>query len=473
MIKHRHIDKICICAAAAAILITAALYFGEDMGIPRASENPGYSYRLFDDSRVHTVNILCDDWEEFLEEAPEEEYISCAVEIDGERFDNVGLRAKGNNSLSLTEEYGLSRYSLKLEFDHFADGGNYYGLDKFSLDASFQDNSYLKTYMAYDMMDFMGVASPLCSFTDVFVNGEPWGLFLAVEEPEEAFVRRNFGRNHGQLYKPDYRSLEDENEDIALKYLGDDEKLYPGIFENAKFKTDKADRMRVIKALEILDSGENIGRAVDTEQTLRYFVVSVFVMNWDSYAGHTGHNYFLYEKDGILTILPWDYNLAFGTYAFGMSEPIRDTEVLINWPVDTPAEGDVMLNRPLYHNLMKDDEKFLRYHELFRRFLSEYFFSGEFEKTLRDAESLIAPHVESDPTAFCSRDDFHLAADTLYEVCMLRAESIEKQLAGELPSTIKEQESFTGEYVDCSAVDIRVLGDFGDLETAAARAAGR
>ena len=267
--------------------------------------------------------------------------------------------------------------------------------------------------------------------------------------------------------------MKDENEDIALKYLGDDEKLYPGIFENAKFKTDKADRMRVIKALEILDSGENIERAVDTEQTLRYFVVSVFVMNWDSYAGHTGHNYFLYEKDGILTILPWDYNLAFGTYAFGMSEPIRDTEVLINWPVDTPAEGDVMLNRPLYHNLMKDDENFRRYHELFSEFLSEYFFSGEFEKTLRDAESLIAPHVESDPTAFCSRDDFHLAADTLYEVCMLRAESIEKQLAGELPATISEQESFTGEYVDCSAVDIRNLGDFGDLETAAARAAGR
>lgn len=467
MIKHRHIDKICICAAAAAILITVVLYFGEDMGIPRASENPGYSYRLFDSSRVHTVDILCDDWEGFIEEAPEEEYISCAVEIDGERFENVGLRAKGNNSLSLTEEYGLSRYSLKLEFDHFTDGGNYYGLDKFSLDASFQDNSYLKTYMAYDMMDFMGVASPLCSFTDVFVNGEPWGMFIAVEEPEEAFVRRNFGINHGQLYKPDYRSLEDENGDIALKYLGDDEKLYPGIFENAKFKTDKADRMRVIKALEILDSGENIERAVDTEQTLRYFVVSVFVMNWDSYAGHTGHNYFLYEKDGILTILPWDYNLAFGTYAFGMSEPIRDTEVLINWPVDTPAEGNVMLNRPLYHNLMKDDENFRRYHELFGEFLSEYFFSGEFEKTLRDAESMIAPHVENDPTAFCSRDDFHLAADTLYEVCMLRAESVEKQLSGELPSTIKEQESFTGEYVDCSGVDIRNLGDFGDLETAA------
>ena len=87
------------------------------------------------------------------------------------------------------------------------DGGNYYGLDKLSLDASFQDNSYLKTYMAYDMMAFMGVPTPLCSYAWVTVNGEDWGLFLAVEEPEEAFARRNFGKDYGQLYKPDYRSL--------------------------------------------------------------------------------------------------------------------------------------------------------------------------------------------------------------------------------------------------------------------------
>ena len=47
-----------------------------------------------------------------------------------------------------------------------------------SLDSSFQDNSYLKNYMTYDMMSFMGVPSPLCSYVRVTVNGEDWGLFL-------------------------------------------------------------------------------------------------------------------------------------------------------------------------------------------------------------------------------------------------------------------------------------------------------
>ena len=65
----------------------------------------------------------------------------------------MGLRAKGNNSLRLTEEYGLSPVQPEAGVRPLCGRGNYYGLDKFSLDASFQDNSYLKTWLVYDMMD--------------------------------------------------------------------------------------------------------------------------------------------------------------------------------------------------------------------------------------------------------------------------------------------------------------------------------
>ncbi|MFR5601428.1 MAG: CotH kinase family protein [Lachnospiraceae bacterium] len=340
--KHKHIDKICIGAMLLAVLLTVGLMFGESFGILKASASPGYVSRLFDDSRVHTIDIQMEDWNGFLEQADKEEYISCTVEIDGEEFRQVGLRAKGNNSLRLTKRYDLTRYSLKLEFDHFADGGNYHGLDKLSLDASFQDNSYLKSYMVYDMMAFMEVPTPLCSYVWVTVNGEPWGLFLAIEEPEEAFARRNFGKEYGMLYKPDYRSLKAENADVALKYIDEDPDSYPGIFDNARFQTTEADRHRLVEALRILSTGENLETAIQVDEVLRYFAVQVFVMNWDSYLGPTGHNYFLYEENGILSILPWDYNLAFGTYALGMTDPIKDPNILINYPINTPAEGEVM-----------------------------------------------------------------------------------------------------------------------------------
>ena len=469
MIRHRQIDRLCALAMALALALTGLLFFGEDLGLQPASAAPEYSCRLFDDSRVHTVDIQVEDWAQFIAEAPEEEYIPCTVSVDGEEFRQVGLRAKGNNSLRLTEEYGLARYSLKLEFDHYVDGGNYHGLDKFSLDASFQDNSYLKTYLVYDMMEYMGVPAPLRSFVWVTVNGSPWGLFLAIEEPEEAFARRNFGADHGQLYKPDYTSLNAENADVALRYVGDDPERYPNIFDNAKFDVDGADQARIIQALKTLASGENLETAVNVDEVLRYFVVQVFVMNWDSYLGHTGHNYFLYEEDGVLSILPWDYNLAFGTYALGMTDPIRDPDVLLNWPINTPARGETMLERPLYHNLMKNDEYFAWYHAYFGQFLAEYLESGRCEAVIRETQALIAPYVEADPTAFCSYADHLLAADTLLEVCLLRAESIRGQMEGRYPITLAQQAERPGVGVDASAIDLRALGYFDDLEVAKER----
>ena len=451
-----------VLAAALVLLLGLA---GKAGAILPAGENPGYVSRLFDGSRVHRVDIQVEDWEAFLASAPEEEYIPATVEIDGEAFHQVGLRAKGNNSLRLTAEYGLSRYSLKLEFDHYTDG-SYHGLDKLSLDASFQDNSYLKTWLAFDIMEFLGVPTPLRSFVWVTVNGQPWGLFLAVEEPEEAFARRNFGANHGQLYKPDYRSLAEENADVHLRYTTGEPEDYPGIFENAKLDPSAADRQRLVDSLKTLDSGQRLEEAVDVDEVLRYFVGQVFVMNWDSYLGHTGHNYLLYEEEGKLSMLPWDYNLAFGTYALGMTDPITDPNVLLNYPILTPAPGEYMTKRPLYHQLMQVEEYFQQYQAYFRWFLAEYVESGKLSAALWQAAELIAPYVKSDPTAFCSYEDHRLAVETLEQVCLLRAESARGQLEGRYPATLAQQTQRPGEGVDASHVDLRDLGDFEDLKQA-------
>lgn len=463
MLKHPAIDRICLAVMAAALAVTILFCNGASLGIQSASAAPGYETRLFDKSRVHTIDILIEDWEAFLQTAPEEEYTACTLVIDGEAFSNVGLRAKGNNSRRLTEQYGLDRYSLKVEFDHYAHG-SYYGLDKFSLDASFQDNSYMKSWIAYDMMSYMDVPAPLCSYVWVRVNGADWGLFLAIEEPEEAFARRNFGVDHGQLYKPDYTSLQAENADIHLRYTDERFASYDNIFRNAKFDIDDTDRQRVIDALRILSTGETLERAIDVEEVLRYFTVQVFVVNLDSYLGKTGHNYFLYEQDGVLRILPWDYNLAFATYSLGMPNPINDAALYVNYPIDTPADGAIMKNRPLYHNVMKNDRYFARYHALFDQLIAGYFESGYFADFVRRTQQMIAPYVADDPTAFCSYDDFLKGAETITSFCLLRAQSVRGQLEGTVPSTIREREEGLGEWIDASGLWLPDLGEIADLK---------
>ena len=96
MIKSAWIDRICIGAAALAALLAILLMFGEPLGLPKASASPGYASRLFNSSRVHTIDLQINDWGAFVENAGKEEYVPCTVEIDGEAFRQVGLRAKGN-----------------------------------------------------------------------------------------------------------------------------------------------------------------------------------------------------------------------------------------------------------------------------------------------------------------------------------------------------------------------------------------
>ena len=64
-----------------------------------------------------------------------------------------------------------------------------------------------KDYLVYRLMGNFGVASPLCSYVYITVNGEDWGLYLAVEGVEDAFLERNYGKEAGELYKPDSMSF--------------------------------------------------------------------------------------------------------------------------------------------------------------------------------------------------------------------------------------------------------------------------
>lgn len=463
MLKRKYITIVRITVMLLAVFGTLLCMNGEALGLTAASTAPGYETRLFDKSKVHTIDILIKDWDKFLEEAPEEEYTVCSLVIDGERFSNVGLRAKGNNSRRLTERYGLDRYSLKIEFDHFTHG-SYYGLDKFCLDSSFQDNAYLKTWITFDMMGHMDVPTPLCSWVWVRVNGEDWGLFLAIEEPEEGFARRNFGKDHGQLYKPDYKKLNEENADVHLRYTDDSIQSYDNIFRKAKFDPSDADKKRLIESLKVLSTGEDLETAVDVDEVLRYFTVQVFVVNMDSYLGRTGHNYFLYEEDGILQILPWDYNLAFATYSLGMPDPINDSTMYVNFPINTPSSGEVMKKRPLYHNLMQNSDYYALYHAYFDQLIREYFESGYFTEFVEETSAMIAPYVKEDPTAFCSFVDWQQAVKTIADFCSLRAESVRGQLDGTIPSTIAAQANDKSSFINADHIWLPDLGEIADLK---------
>ena len=207
MSTHKHIDRICCAVLALVLALTVLFIKAEQFGVQAVIKELGYEAKLFDTRTVHTIDIVMDNWDDFIDTCENEEYEVCSLVIDKEAYKNVGIRAKGNTSLSMVSSYGNDRYSFKIEFDHYDSTKSYYGLDKLSLNNIIQDNTFMKDYLTYQMMGYFSVDAPLCSYVYITVNGEGWGLYLAVEGVEEAFLERNYGSDYGELYKPDSMSM--------------------------------------------------------------------------------------------------------------------------------------------------------------------------------------------------------------------------------------------------------------------------
>ena len=104
--------------------------------------------------------------------------------------------------------------------------------------------------------------------------------------------------------------------------------------------------------------------ALDMDQVLRYLVVHNFVVNGDSYTGSIIHNYYLYEADGRLSMIPWDYNLAFGTFQSG------DASGAVNDPIDSPLSVAGDGSRPMADWIFSSEAYTALYHQYFEEFLS-------------------------------------------------------------------------------------------------------
>lgn len=515
MTTSRHIDRICIAIVSAAVLLTVLFMNGSALGIQSVDRTLGYEDRIFDTSRVHSIDIVMDDWESFIETCENEEYSSCTVVIDGEKYANIGIRAKGNTSLSQVKQMDSKRYSFKLEFDQYDSSKSYYGLDKLCLNNLIQDNTMMKDYLVYQMMADFGVDSPLCSYTYITVNGEDWGLYLAVEGVEDAFLEKNYGSDAGELYKPDSMSfgggrgngrdfhMEDFTEsgelpelpdgenmtpasqsdgesmtpperpdgedfaengerpelpdgenmtppeqsdgenrtppggmrggapggmgsdDVKLKYIDDDAASYSNIFDNAKTEVTQEDQDRLIASLKSLNSYSDLEECVNTDEVLRYFVVHNFVCNGDSYTGSMIHNYYLYEQDGQLSMIPWDYNLAFGAFQG------NNASEAVNESIDNPVSGGDVDDRPMLGWIFSDASYTKQYHALFEEFVERWFDEGALSELIESTADLIRPYVEKDPPRFCTTEEFEEGVETLEQFVTLRAEAVSRQLAGD------------------------------------------
>ncbi len=513
MISYKHMAKlVSIIMAAAVVFCLWMTAFSRQavealggMSVPMA-----YEEALFDTEEVMRIDIQMkqEEWEEMLENAAAKEYYACDVQINDQKLGNVGLRTKGNTSLSaIAGNPDTDRFSFKLEFDHYVEGQTCLGLDKLILNNNYADATSMKEAVVYDMYRYLGVDASLYNYAELSLNGEYLGVYLALEAVEDSFLLRNYGTGDGKLYKPDSmkmgggekgefggqpprpgekdadawkeerRDQGGENFDLEegderqktargkmpggspsmgggnganLNYTDEELSSYSDIWDGEVTDTDKADHSRVVTALKNIGGGTDLEKYLDVDNLLKYMAVHAFSVNLDSLSGNMAHNYYLYEYNGMLNILPWDYNLAFGGMNMG---PENDASETVNDAVDSPFPGTTFFDA-----LLEDETYLSRYHEYLNRLVQEYVLGGRFREVYEGIRERIDTLVETDPTALYSYEEYEAGAEMLYQTVMLRAESVKGQIAGTIPATDEEQREDAANLVDASEIDISVMG---------------
>jgi len=441
----------------------------------------GYEDKIFSSDRVHDVHIQISDsdWENLKTNALYKECYDAMVTVDGETYYHAGLRTKGNVTLIQSVVRDWDRYSLVVEFGAFDASQRYYGLDELVLNNNICDSSFMRDYLCYDMMRSMGVPAPLVSFTAVYLNGEYLGIYTAIENMAESFCVRNFGYDYGNLYKPEQMNIADmltgeeqncklnlsalsgesgsvdaadfmgvTDTTVGLIYQGEALSAYADLWDNSVFPVGESDKHRMVDAIRTFNEGGDVSGVLDTDMLLRYFAVNSFVINDDCYNSYAGHNYGLYEKDGVLMMLPWDYDHSLG--CMGAASGSSSWTELLNLPIDQPLIGTTLEQRPLLNCLLSDPEYRAQYYALLDELLTEYVESGHLQATVGEISNLILPYIQLESQAWITEERFSAAVQSNLDFCEYRSASIRGQLSGQIPRTIAGQNENPETLIDCS-----------------------
>ncbi len=438
-----------------------------------------YDEKLFDSSYVHRIDVRLaeESWTGLLTDPISKTKYTADIDIDGETFSKVTFSTKGFSSLYFVAygEEESRRYSFKVNFGKKVKGQTYYGLDKLSLNSLFCDNTWMKDLISYRLFRDAGVGAPLVSYVWLTVNGTDQGLYMAAEDVSDGFLNRVY-RGEGVIYSVertiDTSSITRESMDWIRKngfppatdihgadlcYTGEDPANYADILDNVETKANPRDPRKVISSIRALSLEENIEDFFDKDEIIRFFAAHNYLLNFDSYTGSQLSNLKLYEKDGKLSLIPWDYNLAFGTFPSVIGfENWKDPTGLMNLGVDTPLINAEEENRPLWKLIRNHPEYLAAYHEVLNTLLTDHLLCGEYEAETDRVREMLMPWIEKDSTAFCTAEEFRKACETMKAFLACRTESIRRQLAGELSvdSGTQDREAMA----DASGIDLRTLG---------------
>jgi spore coat protein H len=220
---------------------------------------------------------------------------------EGVTYENVKIRFRGAWARTWPKK------ALKLFFN---EDKPFKGQRRLNLNAGWRDPAFIRETLAYHIFEKSGAVASKSHLARVHLNGQFRGLYVAVEQPDKAFLKER-GLKGATIFKASSRMKQGDERDFGSEaafrqhYEQETQKDEPGSFaELQRFCAELARAKDVV---------EFFNRRVDLDKYVNYLAANILCQNWDQF----NKNHFL-VYDGANSkkwfALPWDLDRTLGDH---------------------------------------------------------------------------------------------------------------------------------------------------------------
>jgi len=324
-----------------------------------------------------------------------------SVEINGQLFDSVGVKYKGNSSYSANN----AKNPLHIELNFVKKGQNYNGVKDIKLSNGFADPTFVREPLSFEIArKYMD--APRANHAMLWMNGAYWGVYGNAESINKTFLQNHFATNGNRSF------FKCNPEDFGGPGTGGS---YPDLVytsADSAFYYDKYDIQseygwqELLQLMQTLKNNPNAAENIlDVDRALWMLAFNNVLVNLDSYTGAFAQNYYLYhdKNDRWLSTL-WDLNMSYGAFPL-----LNSNQVLSHAQMKQldPLSQSTNSNRPLIKQLLANPTWKRMYLAHLKTILFENFASEtDYKARALELQAVIDAAVQADTKKFYSYTNF-------------------------------------------------------------------
>ncbi len=354
---------------------------------------------FYDVNTINTIEITFEEsnWDYLLDQlyaAGLEERLMGSIAINGEVFDSVGVRYKGNSTYSPNQV----KNPLNVKLDYIIDDQGIEGFETLKLANVFKDPSFVREVLSYEIAKKYFPASE-SNYANVYINGTYLGLYTNDQSVDKFFMRTHFKSDENTRVKGEISTSGTPTGGV-WEYFGSDSSSYYGYYE---MKSDYGWE-QLIWFLDTLNNhNENVDQVLNTDRHLWFLAFSNLLVNLDGPINNPQNHYLYKDDNGRFNPIPWDLNESFGVFSMHQTLGNLGTPQLQQF---SPFANLNESSFPVISKILTNDTYRKIYVAHMKTILEENFANDWYITRALEIQDIIDADVQADPNKFYSYSNF-------------------------------------------------------------------